>query len=102
MSRHKLWIFLDSIKRKTFLKNQLKILILKSIKKSRTTNNIKRYYASYQLTTISGYSNSSKISNRCVVSGRVWSVSKKTDYNRFVLRSEISKSNIPGFSRASW
>jgi ribosomal protein S14 len=76
-------------------------MILRSLKKSRVISYTKRYQASYYLSTLEKRSSANYSVNRCIVTGRVWSVNKSTKYSRFVLRSEISNSNIPGFRRAS-
>lgn len=102
MDRHKVWILFDNLKRKYFLKYEIKRLLLRSIKRSTTLPYIRRYQASYYLSTMTRSSAGTYSSNRCVTSGRVWSVNKKTHYNRFILRTEIAKSNLPGFRRASW
>lgn len=101
MTRHKLWLLMDSLKRQYFLKNEIRRSILRAVKRSRTVPYAKRYLASYYLTTMTRSSTKTFSSNRCVISGRVWSVNKKTHYNRFILRTEIAKSNLPGFRRAS-
>jgi len=40
--------------------------------------------------------------NRCVFSGRIRMVVKKTQLSRFTLRSEAYAGNLPGCRRASW
>ena len=92
---------MDNYKRQLFLKNELKRKLLRSVKRSAYTPLSRRYMASYYLTTLPKYSAVNFASNRCTISGRVWSVNKKTKYNRFILRSEVAKSNIPGCRRAS-
>jgi len=93
---------MDNLKRKSFLGNEVKRLLLKSIKKSTVIPYSRRYQAAYQLTLLSRISSRSTPSNRCVVSGRVWSVNRKTKYSRFIFRKEAYSSNIPGCRKASW
>ena len=102
MDRHNLWISMDKLKRHFYIKNELKRNLLKSIKKSKNYSYIKRYQSSYYLTTLPRISSRTFMVNRCVVSGRVWSVNKQTGYNRFIFRTESYNSNIPGCKRASW
>lgn len=102
MDRHALWVLSDSMKRKLFLKVEIKRLLLRSFKRSRNIPLIKRYQASYYLTVLPKISSPNYYSNRCINSGRVWSVSKKTNSNRFIFRRDVFNSNLPGFRRASW
>ena len=91
----------DKLKRHFFLKNELKRRLLRALLKSRLIPTIRRYQASYYLATLPHITSSTFYVNRCVKSGRIWSVHKSTGYNRFILREEIMKSNLPGYKRAS-
>lgn len=102
MDRHDLWVTIDILKRKSFIKFEIKRKILKSVKRSHVVPIWRRYYSSYLLTKLPRITSKTISSNRCVISGRVWSVNKKTNYNRFIFRTETYSSNIPGCSRASW
>ncbi len=102
MDRHNLWIYSDNLKRHKFLKYDFQKKLLKSIKLNKNASYSQRYYAYYLLVSKPKLSSINKLSNRCVSSGRVWSVNRKTNYNRFVFRDETYKSNIPGCRRASW
>lgn len=93
---------MDRLKRKVFLKNEIKRVILKSIKNSKNISYSRRYQAYYQLILLPRISSKSMVVNRCVVSGRVWGVNRKTKYSRFKLRFESYNSNIPGYRKASW
>ena len=102
MDRHNLWNSIDNFKRQVFLKGELKKLILKSVKKSKSINYSRRYQASYYLSNLPRINSKVVLSNRCVVSGRIWSVNRRTKYSRFVFRKEVASSNLPGCKRASW
>jgi len=102
MSRHDLWLMVDNYKRKVFLKNELKKKILKSIKVNKNTPYLRRYKAAYYLSNTPKFAGRSALVNRCVISARSFSVKKSTNYSRFVFRSEVAKSSIPGCRRASW
>ena len=102
MDRHSLWIYMDNIKRSYVLRNELKRLILKSTRKAKTTSYVKRYQSAYHFSSLPRTSSSVMLSNRCVISGRVWGVTKKSQYSRFIFRNEAYSSNIPGCKRASW
>lgn len=93
---------MDKYKRRFVLKNEFKKKILKSFIKSQCIAHEKRYQAAFHLSTLPRMSSITIIRNRCVISGRVWSVNSKTKYSRFILRRESYKSNIPGLKRASW
>lgn len=102
MDRHSLWKNIDNIKRSLFLKNEIKQCLFKSIKKNKFLPYSKRYQAQYYQSAFHKNSSINKIRNRCIISGRVWSVNRKTRYGRFTLRFESYKSTLPGFQRASW
>ena len=102
MDRHELWKNIDNYKRYIFLKNELKHLLFKSVKKNKHLPFTKRYQASYYESSFYKKNSINKIRNRCIRSGRVWSVNKRTRLGRFTLRFESYKSTIPGFQRASW
>jgi ribosomal protein S14 len=93
---------MDNYKRKIYLRNELKRLLLRSIKRNTCSDHLKRYHAAYQLSHLPRFSARSIAVNRCVVSGRAFGVRNDTQYSRFVFRREVSHSNIPGCRRASW
>ena len=93
---------MDMYNRKLYLKFFLKKLLLRVILKSLNINNSRRYLALVYMSRLPKKSSLTYINNRCINSGRVWSVNKKTGLSRFELRNQVYKSNIPGFRRASW
>nr|ASY95705.1 ribosomal protein S14 [Paraurostyla sp.] len=102
MRLEKGWKMLDYFRRKLFLKNEFKKKILKGILNNRYLPFSYRYLAFWNKSKLTRLSSSTKIQNRCVKSGRVWSVKKITRYSRFIFRIESYKGNLPGFKRASW
>lgn len=102
MDRHDLWKNTDKLKRHLFLKNEIKQNLYKSIRKNRFISYTKRYQALYYQSLFHKNKSINKIRNRCIISGRVWSVNRKTNYGRFTLRFESYKLTIPGFQRSSW
>ncbi len=102
MDRHDLWKNVDSYKRKIFLKNEIKKQALKSIKKNHYLPYIYRNKAAFYLSNLPKIATISYLNNRCYVSGRSQSVDRKTRTSRFVFRSKIYASDLPGFRRASW
>lgn len=101
MDRHSLWILSDNMKRQCMLKFELKRLILRSIKNSRNIPLCRRYQAIYHLSLLPKYTSPNFYVNRCVVSGRVWSTLRRTGSNRFIFRTNVFKSTLPGIRRAS-
>lgn len=102
MNRGKQWIFVDNFKRKLFLKYELKKILLKSIQFNSRIPMTYRYFSFYQKIKTPRWSTLIQIVNRCSVTGRALSVSKKTHYSRFVFRTHSYRGDLPGFKRASW
>lgn len=102
MTRQEQLKLLDNLRRKTFIKYEIKKKILYSIIKNSSLQNIYRYYAYFNFVKISRYSLITKQKNRCTETGRSWSVEKSTKYSRFVFRDKSNTGNLPGFKRASW
>ncbi len=102
MIRENRWKMIDNLRRKFFLKVELKRIILKSIIKNTNLPLPYRYYASYNKSKLTRWSSITQQKNKCVKTGRVWSTVKLTNYSRFLFRTESSNGNLPGFKRASW
>ena len=102
MSRPEQWIFMDKLKRKLFLKYELKRVLLKSLVKNSNLPLTYRYLAFYHKIKLPRWGILPQIVNRCSWTGRALSVNKKTHYSRFIFRIESYKGNLPGFKRASW
>ena len=102
MDRHKLWIKIEKFKRKSFVKKEIKRIIIKSIKLNKNLPLTKRYLASYYMSKLPRLSAISFSNNRCQLSGRSWAVHSKSGLGRFTFRSQIYASRLPGFRRASW
>jgi len=61
---------MDKLKRVFFLKNQIKRVLLKSIKLNKNLSYLRRYQAHYYLSNLPKISNITKLTNRCSFSGR--------------------------------
>lgn len=60
-----------------------------------------RSYALYNKSLIIRFSSKVEQRNRCVVTGRVHNVLKKTQYSRFVFRTEAYIGNMPACRKAT-
>ena len=96
------WKIMDLIKRKIYIKTELKKILLKSILKNNKAPNSHKYVALWNYSKIQKNNSKTLHQNRCVISGRPWYVLKNTQYSRFVIRRESNFGNLPGFRRASW
>jgi len=96
------WKIMDLIRRKLFIKTELKRILLKSLLKNNKIPNAYKYLALWNYSKIQKNTSKTLHQNRCVISGRPWYVLKNTQYSRFVLRREANSGNLPGFRRASW
>lgn len=102
MIRENRWKTVDNLKRKLFLKYELKKIILKSIATNKALPLTYRYFALYNNSKIIRWANIVQQKNKCVKTGKVWSTVKMARYSRFVFRTESYQGNLPGFRRASW
>lgn len=102
MNRRLQWKVLDNLKRKLFLKTELKKKILKSFIKNTKIPNTYRYLAFWHFCKMRRITSKTHHQKRCVISGRIWYVLKNTSYSRFILRNQVNLGNLPGFKRASW
>jgi len=102
MIRENRWKMLDNFRRKLFLKNELKKIILKSIIKNTNLPLSYRYFALYNKSKLMRLSSITQQKNKCVKTGRTWSTVKLVKYSRFLFRTESNNGNLPGFRRASW
>lgn len=102
MIQEKKWKLIDLLKRKFFIKFEIKSLLLKSIILNKKLPYIYRYNSVYQKTKCTRISSVIQQKNKCVKTGRVWATEKHSRYSRFVFRIESNSGNIPGFRRASW
>lgn len=102
MIRENRWKMLDNYKRKLFLKNELKKIILNSLIKNSNLPITHRYFALYNKSKLLRNSSINQQKNRCTKTGRIWSTVNRTNLSRFVFRTESNNGNLPGFKRASW
>lgn len=102
MYRQDQWKTLDNLRRKFFIKYELRSRLLNSIKVNSRVPLAQRHYAQFQQNIIPRKAYITKPRNRCVVSGRQYNTISKTKHSRFVLRFTSYKGVLPGLRRASW
>lgn len=102
MNRETKWKMIDNLKRKLFLKHELKKIILRSIIKNDLLPRTYKYFALYNKSKLIRRGAISQQRNKCIKTGRMWYLVKSTQYSRFIFRTESYKGHLPGFSRASW
>lgn len=86
MKREEKNIMIDWIKKKLFLKNEIKSIIIKSIFQNRYIPNVKRCYMKVVNTRIKKKSSISSQKKRCVITGQSNSVYKNFEINRHVVK----------------
>jgi ribosomal protein S14 len=76
----------DLIKRKKYIKKQIKKIILKSIIQNKNLKPIIRSLAFYKLSQLSLKSSISKQNNMCLLTGRMGGISKLTNLSRHSMK----------------
>jgi ribosomal protein S14 len=79
-------IRLDNIKRKLFLKYEIKKLILRSIFQNRYTKNTKRFYIKIKLLKFKKNINISFQKKRCILTGQSNGIYKNFEINRHMIK----------------
>ena len=93
-----LWKLMDNLKRKNFIKYELKKKLI-GFKKSKKINKIYLEYINFKESSISSKYSFTKINNRCIISGRNYNVYNKFQYSRFKLRKEGYLGNIASMQK---
>lgn len=93
---------MDSLKRKLFVKNEIKLYIFRSILKSRLLKTKFKLFILFKIFLLSIFCSQTKQKNRCLISGRSIAVKKKYKLSRFVMREKINNGDLVGFRRFSW
>ena len=96
------WIRLDKIRRKSFIKFELKKTLLKSIENTTDLSLSQKHLASYKKVLLPRSSSITRMVNRCTVSGRKYSTLKKYELSRFNFRHHSNEGFLPGLRRHSW
>lgn len=96
------WNFLDMHRRKAYVKFELKNRLFKSILKNKKINLSNRYVAAFRRSHLPRLSSITKLVNRCTITGRQFSILKKTQLSRFTFRTQSYDGILPGVRRNSW
>jgi small subunit ribosomal protein S14 len=89
----------DIIVRKNFLKNESKIKSLKILIRLGCLNYLEILNNFSKLKFLSSLS---KVKNRCFVTSRSSSISKKLSLSRIKMRELVNNALVPGFKKYSW
>lgn len=95
-------ILKDSQKRTSCSKKELLRNLLKSMTNDLSIDIYTRNKAMHQLNSLPKNSSSSRIKNRCVLTGTSKSVSRKYKISRMKLRQYAMSGSIPGVLKSSW
>lgn len=92
----------DKRNRQLFKKTELKRITLKTLAKNSNLSPQIRHKINLQLTKMPKNGSITRISNRCIISGRSHGVHKKFKISRILLREYINNGWIPGYKKISW
>lgn len=96
------WKVSDNLKRKLYVKTQIKKRIILSLLKNQTLSTSMRLYLTMKVSHIPRLGVKSRHNNRCLLSGRVRTVQRFAKYSRFVINEQAGYAKIPNLRRASW
>jgi ribosomal protein S14 len=91
----------DFIKRKKFLKNEIKKIILKSIIQNKNIKPLIRAYIMYKISQIKINSSIAKQNNICVISGRIGGTYKLTNTSRHIIKKLSVNGNLQNIKIAT-
>lgn len=93
----------EYIKRKKFLKNEIKTIILKSIINNQNIKPIIRANASYKLSKFIQNSTISKQKNNiCLKTGRIGGVYKLTNFSRHYIKKLFDRNDLQNLKIKNW
>ena len=96
------YILKDDNKRKLFLKNELKRLQYKYVIKNQTIDKQTRTLNIIKLNKLNRNSCKTRVTNRCILTGRSRAVYKLFRLSRIKFRELAVQGFIPGVTKASW
>lgn len=92
----------DQNRRILVQKQELKRILYKSFIQDFSVENSQRYYYIQKLNKLSRNSSSTRIRNRCILTGRGRSVFRFCKLSRIVIRQLASQGMLNGIKKASW
>jgi len=92
----------DKKKRQLVLKYEQKRLIFKMLKSNCTLSNNIRWIANLELSNLPKNSSKTRVTNRCILTGRGKAVLRSFRISRIALRTLASYGVISGLQKASW
>jgi ribosomal protein S14 len=93
----------EYIKKKKFLKNEIKKIILKSIINNQNIKPITRANANYKLSKFIQNSNIAKQKNNiCIKTGRIGGVYNMTNFSRHYIKKLFDKNNLQNLKINNW
>jgi len=92
----------DLIKRKNFIKTEIKQIILKSIIQNKNIKPIIRSYALYKISRIKLNSSIVRQNNICLISGRIGGVWKLTEFSRHTIKKISVNGNLQNIKISTW
>ena len=87
----------DKVKRKRVKNNEYKTLLLKSIIKNSAVKKEVRWCALIDLQKQPRSGSKVRVTNRCIFTGRKYSVSKSLRMNRLEIFRELKRGSLPGY-----
>ena len=102
MNKETHWVIISDIKRKMFLKTATVKFVYRNQLKVNTRSNILNMYSNLKIQKYSKFNSICFVNNRCLVSGRGYSIKNRYKLSRFFLRKNYNRLAVSGLRRASW
>ena len=102
MIRQNQWKLIDNLKRKLYIKYELKRIILKSFILIKNNSLIYKTYWQYKISILPKLGLYTQHNKKCLKSGRNYSIYKFFKLSRFFLRTSLIKGLFPGVKRLNW
>lgn len=102
MNKETHWVVMSGIKRKISLKYRIMKKIYSTNKGIYFMPRILKIYSKIRIQKYSDTASICYVNNRCLLSGRGYSIKSKYKLSRFFLRKNYNRLLISGLKRASW
>lgn len=102
MKNNILSIYKEIFKKKKFIKNEIKKIILKSITQNKNVKPIYRASALYKLSKMDRKTTISKHRNVCLKTGRNKGIYKLTNFSRHYMRKLFCKNILQNLKISKW